>query len=154
MERFGFGDYTGIDILEESRAIMPSVQWKRARYNQPWYTGETISVGIGQSYWTVTPLQLAQALSIMVNKGEIKVPRLLKATQEKVLNEETGVIEEFTSELMYDDKRPIAIQNEKNWDLVLEFFQYCVSQFFENLLDYFHEFQIVIDQSLKVKMQR
>ena len=70
MERFGFGEYTGIDIHEESKAIMPSVSWKRERYNQSWYTGETLSVGIGQSFWTVTPLQLTQALTTLVNHGE------------------------------------------------------------------------------------
>ncbi len=46
MERFGFGDYTGIDIHEESKAIMPSVAWKRGRYNQPWYTGETFRASL------------------------------------------------------------------------------------------------------------
>jgi len=40
MEKFGFGDYSGIDIHEERSGIMPSVEWKRARYNQQWYTGE------------------------------------------------------------------------------------------------------------------
>ena len=49
MRKFGFGDYTGIDLHEESRAIMPSIEWKRERYNKAWYTGETLSVGIGQS---------------------------------------------------------------------------------------------------------
>lgn len=129
MERFGFGDYTGIDIHEESRAIMPSVQWKRARYNKPWYTGETISVGIGQSYWTVTPLQLAQAMSIMVNKGEIRIPHLLKATTEKTLNLNTGKTENLVTNVMYDEKRPITIENEKNWDLVLDAMHNTVQKF-------------------------
>jgi len=117
MERFGFGDYTGVDIHEESKAIMPSVSWKRARYNQSWYTGETLSVGIGQSYWTVTPLQLTQALTTLVNHGERKVPHLLKATKEPVINQEGQ--SEF-EDIIYEEQAPLVLKQEKNWDLVLK----------------------------------
>lgn len=96
MEKFGFGDYTGIDIHEESKAIMPSVAWKRARYNKPWFTGETLSVGIGQSFWTVTPLQLAQALTTLVNRGERKVPHLLKAKSEQIIESNGNAYHQLT----------------------------------------------------------
>ena len=52
MEKFGFGDLTGIDIWEDKRAILPGREAKRSRYNQPWYTGDTVNVGIGQGLWT------------------------------------------------------------------------------------------------------
>lgn len=121
MEKFGFGEYTGIDIHEESRAIMPSVEWKRARYNQNWYTGETLSVGIGQSFWTVTPLQLSQAVSILVNKGEIKVPHLLKATKEVITDPESeGSQEQLITEYEIDEKPPIVLSDKKSWDIVLD----------------------------------
>lgn len=113
MERFGFGDYTGIDIHEESSAIMPSVAWKRARYNKSWYTGETLSVGIGQSYWTVTPLQLTQALTTLVNHGKRKVPHLLKSTKEP--SRDPNVEEE----VIYEEQAPLVLKNDKHWDLVL-----------------------------------
>ena len=119
MEKFGFGEYTGIDIHEESRAIMPSIEWKRARYNKSWYTGETLSVGIGQSYWTVTPLQLAQAISILVNKGEIKVPHLLKSTNKVVINKDNKQ-EQHVINYLVDEKAPIVLNNKKNWDFVLD----------------------------------
>jgi len=118
MERFGFGDYTGIDIHEESKAIMPSVAWKRARYNQSWYTGETLSVGIGQSYWTVTPLQLTQALTTLVNHGERKVPHLLKATKEQVINP-VGQNQERFEDVVYEEQAPLVLEQKKNWDTVL-----------------------------------
>ncbi len=118
MERFGFGDYTGIDIHEESRAIMPSVSWKRARYNQPWYTGETLSVGIGQSFWTVTPLQLTQALTTLVNHGERKVPHFLKAIKEiSTVGEEKN--QSSFKEIIYEEKAPLVLKQQKNWNLVL-----------------------------------
>ncbi len=120
MESFGFGEYTGIDIdiHEESTAIMPSVAWKRARYNQPWYTGDTVSVGIGQSYWTVTPLQLAQALTTLVNRGERNIPHLLKAIRE-VTTDEQGQVSHVKKEVDYEAQAPIVLNESKNWDIVL-----------------------------------
>ncbi|GHE80086.1 penicillin-binding protein 2 [Thalassotalea profundi] len=122
MEKFGFGEYTGVDLHEENHAIMPSVEWKRARYGKAWYTGETLSVGIGQSYWTVTPLQLAQSISILANKGQIKVPHLLKATSEvSFSNDGNGLHREVkTTEQPIDLKPPIELNNPRHWDIVLD----------------------------------
>jgi len=130
MRKFGFGEYTGIDLHEESRAIMPSIEWKRARYNKPWYTGETLSVGIGQSYWSVTPLQLSQALSILVNKGEIKVPHLLKATTEVVVNnKDASTAQSIVTEYVVDEKQPIILKDRHSWDLVLDGLHNTVQKF-------------------------
>tara|TARA_R110002050_G_scaffold124330_5_gene243398 strand:+ start:506 stop:2485 length:1980 start_codon:yes stop_codon:yes gene_type:complete len=130
MEKFGFGDYTGIDIHEESRAIMPSIEWKRVRYNKAWYTGETLSVGIGQSYWSVTPLQLSQAISILVNKGRIKVPHFLKATSEvTVIDEDADQQQPLITEYVVDEKRPITLKNQAYWDLVLDGLHNTVQKF-------------------------
>lgn len=77
MRNFGYGEYTGIDIGEESKANMPTREWKRARYNKPWYQGDTIPVGIGQGYWTATPIQLAKVLAVIVNDGIVRPPHLV-----------------------------------------------------------------------------
>ena len=119
MEKFGFGDYTGVDIHEESKAIMPSVAWKRGRYNKSWYTGETLSVGIGQSYWTVTPLQLAQAVTTLVNHGERKVPHFLKATKEITIDA-NGASQSALEEVVYEEQAPLVLKQKKHWDIVLE----------------------------------
>ena len=130
MMKFGFGEYTGIDLHEESRAIMPSIEWKRARYNKGWYTGETLSVGIGQSYWSVTPLQLSQAISILVNKGEIKVPHLLKSTSEVLArNKDTSAQQPLVTEYIVDQKPPIILKNTKSWDVVLDGLHNTVQKF-------------------------
>jgi penicillin-binding protein 2 len=98
---------------------MPSVEWKRERYNKPWYTGETLSVGIGQSYWTVTPLQLTQALSTLVNRGERKVPHLLKEQSELVI-EESGKTYHQITPLTYEPQSPLVLKDRQNWDIVLK----------------------------------
>ena len=128
MEKFGFGDYTGIDIHEESKAIMPSVAWKRERYNKSWYTGETLSVGIGQSYWTVTPLQLTQALTTLVNHGERKVPHLLKANSELII-ESSGNAYHQTTPTIYEPRAPLQLKDDKNWNVVLEAMHSTVQKF-------------------------
>ena len=81
MQKFGFGDYTGIDLSEERAGIMPTREWKQNRYKKPWYQGDTIPVGIGQGYWTATPIQLSKALMILINDGEVKTPHLLYGTK-------------------------------------------------------------------------
>ncbi|MBB3189362.1 penicillin-binding protein 2 [Halomonas cerina] len=78
MTAFGFGQRVAHDVYGESAALMPSRDWKRARFNQPWYPGETLSVGIGQGYWQVTPLQLATATAVLANRGQWITPRLAK----------------------------------------------------------------------------
>ncbi len=81
MDQFGFGHKTGIDLVNEKSGSLPSVAWKRKRLKAPWYRGEMMSVGIGQGYFTVTPLQLALATAIMANKGHQLTPHLLMSSQ-------------------------------------------------------------------------
>ncbi|MCL7930049.1 penicillin-binding protein 2 [Halomonas llamarensis] len=76
MTAFGFGQHVAHDVQGESDGLMPSREWKRERYNHPWYPGETLSVGIGQGYWQVTPLQLATATATLANRGDWVKPRL------------------------------------------------------------------------------
>ena len=82
MKPLGFGQLTGIDILGESRGILPSTEWKKTNYKKPeqqrWYSGETISLGIGQGYNSFTILQLAQATAIVVNNGIKMKPHLVR----------------------------------------------------------------------------
>ncbi|MCB2043308.1 MAG: penicillin-binding protein 2, partial [Rhodoferax sp.] len=86
MAPLGFGQITGIDIQGESRGVLPSTEWKRNYYKrrdqQKWYSGETISLGIGQGYNTFTMLQLAHATATLANKGIKHKPQLVIATQD------------------------------------------------------------------------
>ena len=75
---YGFGVKTGIDITSEQPGILPNREWKRRKMGQPWYPGETLSVGIGQGYMLATPLQLAQAAMILANRGVAYKPRVVR----------------------------------------------------------------------------
>jgi len=89
--QFGFGRRTGIDIAGEVGGLLPSREWKEQRFNQRWYVGDTISVGIGQGYNLVTPLQLALATSIIANGGRIFRPHLVQQVQNSQTNDLTTI---------------------------------------------------------------
>lgn len=78
MSRFGFGRRIAQDLNEETGGLMPSREWKRTRYKQAWYPGETVILGIGQGYMQVTPLQLAQATALIATRGVWRRPHLAK----------------------------------------------------------------------------
>lgn len=110
MAQFGFGEFSGLDIFEESSAILPSRGWKRARFDQPWYVGDTIVVGIGQGPWTTTPIQLASSITTLVNHGKRYVPQLMR-----------GIYTEGNVQLAEPKTRPsIPVINDTNWFHVLD----------------------------------
>lgn len=80
MRQFGFGQATGIDLIGENIGIVPSPEWKRKRLKQPWFKGETVIAGIGQGYWVVTALQLAQGTASLANGGNRMPLRIVKQT--------------------------------------------------------------------------
>jgi len=65
----GLGKTTNIEILGESKGIIPSPHWKKSTYSQPWYPYETIISAIGQGSVLTTPIQLAKMISIIANGG-------------------------------------------------------------------------------------
>ncbi len=114
MMKFGFGDHTGIDIFEESKANMPTREWKMARYRTPWYQGDTIPVGIGQGYWTATPIQIAKATSVVVNQGEVIAPHLLRATVDSSANIKTPQFQAIES------YPPVSGISKQYWDMAIK----------------------------------
>jgi penicillin-binding protein 2 len=78
----GLGEKTGIDLPNEVEGLVPSTEWKRRRYNEKWYAGETISVSIGQGQVSITPISLAVMASTVANGGTRFIPQLLKAVDE------------------------------------------------------------------------
>jgi len=77
----GIGQKTGIDLPDEATGIMPSTAWKLKSQHEKWYAGETISVGIGQGAVTVTPIQLARALSGIASGGVLRLPHVVLPDQ-------------------------------------------------------------------------
>jgi len=77
LKAFGFGQATNIEMCGELQGVAPSPKWKQKYMGAPWYTGDTINMGIGQGYLLVTPLQMAQAVATIAEHGKRFQPHLL-----------------------------------------------------------------------------
>ncbi|BDX19169.1 penicillin-binding protein 2 [Halopseudomonas aestusnigri] len=110
MSQFGIGQRVSIDMYEEAAGLMPSSSWKRTKYRQPWYPGETLIAGIGQGYMLATPLQLAQSTALIASRGVWHRPRLLK-NAEGVLPDES------------ETPPNIQLRNPADWDFITQAMQ-------------------------------
>lgn len=94
----------GIDLKSENSGFVPSEEWKLEKFGQPWFTGDTYNVSIGQGDLTVTPLWLSSYVSAIANGGTIYRPFLAK----KIVDSGQNTIKKsFSSEklakLPFDD---------------------------------------------------
>ena len=64
-------------LFEEKTGIVPSSRWKQAYKGERWWDGDTLSASIGQSYLSVTPLQIARMISGLC-MGYLVKPRILE----------------------------------------------------------------------------
>ena len=84
---FGFGKTTNLDIGGERSGLVPTPEWKKKRFKQVWYAGETVITGIGQGYTLVTPMQLAFAVSMLANNGVGVQPHLVTSIRDSQTGE-------------------------------------------------------------------
>ena len=76
---------TNINLPNETaRMITPSRQWKRERYDQPWYDGDTANMSIGQGFLTVTPLQLGMMVASIAKNEVYSHPSIIKQSPEQI----------------------------------------------------------------------
>ncbi|MCZ6625422.1 MAG: penicillin-binding protein 2 [Deltaproteobacteria bacterium] len=77
----GLGEKTGIALDDEKAGLIPDSAWKKKRFGQPWFPGETPSVAIGQSYVNVTPLQMANLTAAVANGGTLYRPWFVRKVE-------------------------------------------------------------------------
>lgn len=65
------------NIIGDKAGLIPTTQWKYARYGEPWWPGETLSASIGQSYNLITPLQACRMVGTIC-QGYRVVPFLIE----------------------------------------------------------------------------
>jgi penicillin-binding protein 2 len=76
LRKMGFGVKTGVDLPRERTGIIPDKAWKKKRYNQSWYMGETVIASIGQGYDLATPLQVARYTAFLAT-NRLPIPRFV-----------------------------------------------------------------------------
>lgn len=116
LAHFGLGSTTGIDIGGERRGILPTPQWKKARFKNPadqvWFPGETVIFGIGQGYLIVTPMQLAHMTSIVAARGKSYQPRLVTALREQG----SGKLQKVPPKLL----ETVDVASPENWRVAVD----------------------------------
>jgi penicillin-binding protein 2 len=84
---FGFGSKTGIDLPYEDSGLVPDKKWKKEFFKDQkdytvWFPGDTVNMSIGQGDTLSTPLQMAQAYSIIANRGLKYMPHFIKEVKD------------------------------------------------------------------------
>jgi penicillin-binding protein 2 len=105
----GLGATYGIGLENEKGGLIPTSEWKERRFGKKWFSGETLSVAIGQGYVLATPIQLAVMTATVANHGTIFRPHLVK----KVVSPEGKVLREYSPEVVA--RAPIR---QENWSAV------------------------------------
>lgn len=76
LTKFGFGEKPG---------LIPTPSWKKEARNEEWYIGDTYHMAIGQGDVLVSPLQMATALSALINGGTVYKPRFDEQAQPQAI---------------------------------------------------------------------
>ena len=85
LSNFGFGRNVCIDCFNPDIGLLPNPEWKMNNLNFGWFKGDTVNLGVGQGYLSVTPLQLAYYASVIANKGSHKKLTLVENQVPKIL---------------------------------------------------------------------
>ncbi len=76
---FGYGHQTGVDIPYEGKGLLPDSAYYNDRYHFSWNSCTIVFVGMGQGEIALTPLQMANGMCIIANKGYYYTPHFVRA---------------------------------------------------------------------------
>jgi penicillin-binding protein 2 len=83
MNAFGLGVRAGVDLPSEDKGNIPDTARYNREYRNQWNSCTNLTLGIGQDMMLTTPLQLANAMCIIANKGFYYTPHFI----EKIIGE-------------------------------------------------------------------
>jgi penicillin-binding protein 2 len=87
MKQFGFGQPTGIDLEHEKTGVLPSQEWKRARFKrnraaQKWVGGDTISISHRPGLQQLHHAAAGACGGDLANNGVVMKPHLVKILED------------------------------------------------------------------------
>lgn len=101
---YGLGEKTGIDLPNEKAGLVPDREWKKKKFGEGWYPGDSVNLSIGQGGLLTTPLQLAVMVSSIANDGIIYQPQLV----DKITDSDENIVKDIESvarkKLSFDNK--------------------------------------------------
>ncbi|MBC7827020.1 MAG: penicillin-binding protein 2 [Chitinophagaceae bacterium] len=77
MNAFGLGQRVGVDLPSEDRGNIPDSSVYNRVYRGSWNSCTNLTLGIGQDMMLATPLQLANSMCIVANKGYYYTPHFV-----------------------------------------------------------------------------
>ncbi|MDL2296916.1 penicillin-binding protein 2 [Bacteroidales bacterium OttesenSCG-928-B11] len=104
VNRMGFGVTFDTDLPFENKGIIPSVDYFDRIYHGRWNGNSVVSMGIGQGEAATTPLQMANSIAIIANRGYYIKPHIIKAIGSKDIPNDrfNDVIESGINEAHFD----------------------------------------------------
>ncbi len=81
MTKFGLGHRIGIDLPSEDGGNIPDTLAYDKEYHGSWNSCTMTTLGIGQDKMLVTPLQMANAMCIVANKGSFYIPHFVQKVE-------------------------------------------------------------------------
>jgi penicillin-binding protein 2 len=78
LNAFGMGHKLGVDLPSENAGNVADTSWYNKTYHGSWNSCTNVSNGIGQGEMLITPLQMANIMAIVANKGHYYVPHFVK----------------------------------------------------------------------------
>ncbi|MCH5212883.1 MAG: hypothetical protein J1G06_07700 [Oscillospiraceae bacterium] len=100
-KKFGLGEYTGVELTEETEGHMASPEYKSKVVmnviDSEWFGGDTLQTAIGQSYSLFTPIQLANYCATIANGGTRYKVNLIDSIRSSV---DGSVVEEFKPQVV------------------------------------------------------
>lgn len=90
LNKFGLGHRLGIDLPGEKPGLVPTADFYTKRFgSEKWRSSYNISLSIGQGELGITPLQMANIMAIVANRGFYYRPHLIKGIgKEKIIKDE------------------------------------------------------------------
>ena len=107
VKSFGLGNYLNNDLYVGKKGRVPNREYYKAAYPKTFYSTYTISNAIGQGEIETTPIQLANMIAAIANRGYYYTPHIIKSIQNDTIPQK------FTT------KRHTTI-DKSHFDLVIE----------------------------------
>lgn len=108
-KKFYLGEKTGVDLPNEKKGFVPNPEWKKLKMKMSWLQGDTVILAIGQGALWVTPLQMADMMAAVANKGIYYKPFIV----DKIIDIDGQQLYKHTIRI----NEPIELE-ERSWELL------------------------------------
>ena len=110
MNSFGLGVRLGVDLPSEDKGLIVDTSFYNKLYNRSWSSCTNVFLGIGQGEMQATPLQMANMMCIIANKGFYYTPHFVQSID--------GQLESDTVLNRYKQKHQVTNISNETFEIV------------------------------------